>query len=95
MPALTSRTAGYGPVCPVVWEGHPVRGVPIPILLIPYIIKQIVGWDLSQKDLHSVLRAKGCNYPAYGANFQGFGLNTWIDEEPLPGLWNFAPSIFL
>ena len=31
MPALTSRTAGYGPVCPVVWEGHPVRGVPIPI----------------------------------------------------------------
>ena len=31
MSALTSRTAGYGPVCPVVWEGHPVRGVPIPI----------------------------------------------------------------
>ena len=29
--ALTSRTAGYGPVCPVVWEGHPVRGVPISI----------------------------------------------------------------
>ena len=28
---LTSRTAGYGPVCPVVWEGRPVRGVPIPI----------------------------------------------------------------
>ena len=35
MSALTSRTAGYGPVCPVVWEGHPVRGVPIPI--IPFI----------------------------------------------------------
>jgi hypothetical protein len=32
MSALTSRTAGCGPVCPVVWEGHPVRGVPIPIV---------------------------------------------------------------
>ena len=56
------------------------------VLLIPYIIKQIVGWDLPQKDLLSVLHAKGCNYPAYEANFQGFGLSTWIDGEPLPGL---------
>lgn len=31
VPVLTSRTAGYGPVCPVVWEGRPARGVPIPI----------------------------------------------------------------
>ncbi len=26
-----SRIAQYGPVCCVVWEGHLVRGVPIPI----------------------------------------------------------------
>ena len=26
-----SRIAQYGPVCCVVWEGRPVRGVPIPI----------------------------------------------------------------
>ena len=32
VPVLTSRTAGYGPVCPVVWEGRPARGVPIPIV---------------------------------------------------------------
>jgi hypothetical protein len=31
LPVLTSRTAGYGPVCPVVWEGRLARGVPIPI----------------------------------------------------------------
>ncbi len=29
--ALTSRTAGYGPVRPVVWEGVAVRLLPIPI----------------------------------------------------------------
>ncbi len=29
--ALTSRTAGYGPVRPVVWEGGAVRLFPIPI----------------------------------------------------------------
>jgi hypothetical protein len=28
---LISRTAQYGPVCCVVWEGRSVRGVPIPI----------------------------------------------------------------
>ena len=28
---LISPIAGYGPVCPVVCEGRPVRGVPIPI----------------------------------------------------------------
>jgi hypothetical protein len=31
LPVLTSRTAGYGPVCPVVWEGVAVRLLPIPI----------------------------------------------------------------
>jgi hypothetical protein len=56
------------------------------VLLILNIIKQILVWVLSQKDLHFVLHAKGHNYPAYGANFQGYGLNTWINEEPLPGL---------
>ncbi len=29
--ALTSRTAGYGPVRPVVWEGVAVRLLPIPM----------------------------------------------------------------
>ena len=29
--ALISRIAVYGPVCTVVWEGRPVRGVPIPV----------------------------------------------------------------
>ena len=38
MSALTSRTAGYGPVCPVVWEGHPVRGVPIPIMFFTFYL---------------------------------------------------------
>ena len=33
VPVLTSRTAGYGSVCPVVSEGRPARGVPIPIFL--------------------------------------------------------------
>ena len=28
--ALISRTAGYGPVRPVVWEGSPREGVPYP-----------------------------------------------------------------
>ena len=56
------------------------------VLLILYIIKQILGWGLYQKDLHFVLHAKGHNYPAYGANFQGYDLNTWINGEPLPGL---------
>ena len=46
------------------------------VLLIFNIIKQIFGWGLSQKDLHFVLHAKGHNYPAYGANFQGYDQNT-------------------
>ena len=28
--ALISRTAGYGPVCPVVWEGSPREGATYP-----------------------------------------------------------------
>ena len=31
VPALISRTAVYGPVCTVVWEGGAVRLLPIPI----------------------------------------------------------------
>ena len=64
------------------------------VLLILYIIRRIFGWDLFQKDLHFVLHAKGYNYPAYVANFQGSGLNTWINGEPLLGLLSSAPSIF-
>ena len=30
--ALISRTAGYGPVCPVVWEGSPREGATYPDL---------------------------------------------------------------
>jgi len=34
--ALISRTAQYGPVCCVVWEGRSVMGVPIPMCAGPW-----------------------------------------------------------
>jgi len=55
----------------------------------------IPEWALSLKDQHFVLHAKDYNYPACEANFQDFALGIWINGEPLPGLWNFVPSIFL
>ncbi len=42
---LISRTATYGPVRVVVWEGRPVRGVPIPMgLLRDQVLHEAHSW---------------------------------------------------
>ena len=43
VPVLTSWTAGYGPVCPMVWEGVAARLLPIPIYASQFFKRKIMA----------------------------------------------------